>query len=99
MFLFLSKESKFLFAIRTGRQTLDLIQKGCFDQVTTGRHSLLSRHKFLGSLEMKRKFVGPLITVLKRAAHQTQVGTKCLTLATSVKVTLSMPLQISSGGQ
>lgn len=57
-------------------QTLDLIQKGCFDQVTTGRHSLLSRHKFLGSLEMNGKFVGSLITVLKRVADKNLIYLK-----------------------
>lgn len=51
-------------------QTLDLIQKGCFDQVTTGRHSLLSRHKFLGSLEMKRKFCRIINDCFKKGCRQ-----------------------------
>lgn len=82
---------------------LDLIHEGCFDQVAAGCHSLLAGHEHLGSLEMSNntKLTLTLLTAnIFFFPHKiTSNKNECLTLTTSVKDTLSMFLEISSGGQ
>lgn len=46
-------------------RALDLIHKGCFYEVAAGCHSLLTSHKFLGSLGMNSKQVKNTIITYK----------------------------------